>query len=139
MVYPYDAEYRVGEGAWRAIRGQAATVEVEPGEVTLAFRKQPRYRDSERVIRPDQPAGTIDVQLLYASASVRAACSLPGAQASVDGQPLRLGQWRAVEVDPTSGTRKIKVEFVGGKTTDQLDEHEVEVEAGERKDVMCRF
>jgi hypothetical protein len=30
------------------------------------------------------------------------------------------------------------VEFVGGPT-DQLDEHEIEVEAGERKDVMCRF
>ncbi|HYU16262.1 MAG TPA: protein kinase [Candidatus Acidoferrum sp.] len=137
-VYPYDAEYRIGDGAWKALSGQTATVEVEPGEVTLVVRKPPRYRESERAIRPDQAGGTIDVQLLYASASVRAACRVPGAQASVDGQPLRLDQWRAVEVDPNSGTRKIVVEFVGG-ATDQLDQHEVEVEAGERKDVMCRF
>ena len=51
------------------------------------------------------------------------------------GTVVDLGSSRSVEVDQTSGSKKVKVEF----TLPDLrsDTHDVVVDAGENKDVTC--
>lgn len=137
-VYPHDAEYRLGDGAWRKISGRTAAVEVGPGEARLTVRKRPCCDEREQVIAADQPGGPIQVELPFMPGAVRARCKARGVTVQVDGQSANLGHWRNVIVDGTTGSKEVTITFVGA-TPDQIDDQTVVIEAGVSKEVVCRL
>ena len=137
-VYPHDSEYRLGDGPWKKISGRTAQVEVGPGETRVVVRKKPCCDEREQVISADQPGGSIQIELPFMPGAVRASCKAPGVTVQVDGQSARLGHWRNVIVDGTTGSKAVTVIFVGA-TPDKIDEQPVVIEAGVSKEVACRL
>jgi serine/threonine-protein kinase len=137
-VYPHDAEYRLGDGAWKRISGRTAQVAVGPGETHVVVRKKPCCDEREQVIAADQQGGSIQIELPFMPGAVRATCNVPGVNVQVDKKSARLGHWRTVIVDGTTGSKQVTVTFVGA-TPDQIDDQDVVIEAGVSKEVACRL
>ena len=75
------------------------------------------------------------VELARKPGTLTPSCKVAGAGVTIDRKFNELGQARMVEVDQTSGSKKVTVEF----TLPDLrsDTQTVLVEAGEAKEVKC--
>ena len=130
-----DARYKIADGPWLGIQGET-TIQVPAGEVVVAVKTDHRCcKPASKTISAGESSDTVLVQLPRNPGTLRPVCRVGGAEATIEGKFNELGRPKAFEVDPLSGSKKVKVEFTlpDGKYSKQ----EVLVEAGEPKDVTC--
>ncbi|HKE13780.1 MAG TPA: serine/threonine-protein kinase [Kofleriaceae bacterium] len=137
-VSPMDSQYSVDGGAWQAIEGSRAAIEVGAGEVRIAVRNRQCCVDGETTIPVDRKPGPIDVSLHWLPASVTPRCDDRRAMVRIGTRSWKRDSKFTIPVKSVTGTEKVKVTFfVDG--TDKVDDQEVDVHYGEDREVLCRF
>jgi serine/threonine-protein kinase len=135
-----DATYSVDGGAAMPVRGEAS-IQVPAGDVSVAVKSGNRCcKAASKAIKASETGGTVLVELPRNPATLTARCGVAGAAVMVTpqgekGSVLDLGTARSIEVDQTSGSKKVQVEFT--LPDDRYDKQTVTVEAGVPEEVTC--
>ncbi len=135
-----DATYSIAGGTPMAIHGEA-TIQVPAGEVAVTVKSENRCcKTQSRTIKANETGGTLLVELPRNPGTITATCGVAGAAVLVTpagekGSVLEFGSSRTIEVDQTSGTTKVEVEFT--LPDNRYNKQTVLVDAGEAKNVKC--
>lgn len=134
-----DAFYRIADGPWLPVQGET-TVQVPGGDVVVSVKSDRCCKPVAKKIVATESKDTIVFELPRKAAALTAKCPVAGAGVLVTPEGQKgwvqdLGTSRRIEVDETSGSKKVKVEF----TLPDLrsNTQTVTLEAGEAKEVTC--
>jgi hypothetical protein len=137
-VSPVDSQYSIEGGPWRQIVGNRATVEVGPGETRISVRKRDCCVDRDTVIAADRKADQIDLALRWLPASVTPRCANPRASVRIGRRSWRRNAKFTVPIKSVTGTERVTVTFfVDG--TDKVQDQDVDLRAGQSKEVRCEL
>jgi len=128
------ARYRVDGGAWQPVEGET-TIQLPAADAVVQVESEKCCKLGSKLVKASETNGTIVIVLPRKPAALTPICRTAGASVTIDAKAADLGRAKTIEVDQTSGSKKVTIEF----TLPDLrrNEQTAILEAGEAKDVTC--